>query len=290
MIKSLGLEWLPHAVGLAYITVVLLAVGLAFWRGKTTLRKIGWAGAVLVVLTAPLTWRAAQTLQLHQRYTRANALYAQRCANAGEKISETMKHVDGLLLMKPRPDSINLSNQFALDDPYGRDFGGQGYILSFLMGRNPDGTFSQNHTKNAYRFVEIRDASTGQLFRYTAAPQQVAPGSFELKLTRQAVQRPSAKYGVTWDDISTREDRESWIAGSRLQVIELASNRVIAERIGYMFDQSLGDIRNGRSPWSYAEYTACPPFERPSGGSPSKSSRSRGFVLRVLKPINGERL
>jgi hypothetical protein len=53
--------------------------------------------------------------------------------------------------------------------------------------------------------------------------------------------RPHPRYGVTYDDISTREERDYWIAGSSLKVIDLQTNEVMAERIGYMMDRGQGD-------------------------------------------------
>lgn len=288
MIKLLGLEGIFQALGVLYLLIVIGAVTVAVWLGRTKVRKFAWAAGLLLVLTAPISIRVFDVYQSRQQYVNASTLFQERCKAAGERVSETVRNVEGVLLMKPRPASMNLFNQFALDDPYGRDFGGDHYVRAYLMGRNADGSFTGRHTNDAYRFVEMRDTTSGQLLRYTAVPVDT-PGAlpFDLELKREAVQQPLARYGVTWDDISTTEDRNNWIAGSRLEIIELATNRVIAERIGYMFDKGLGDKSNGRSPWSYAEYTACPPFERSESGHPVKSSRGRGFVLRVVQPISG---
>jgi hypothetical protein len=61
----------------------------------------------------------------------ARTLFQQRCKTAGETIKRTVEDVDGLLL-KIRSRDINYSQQFVLDDPYGRDLTGDGYIESFL--------------------------------------------------------------------------------------------------------------------------------------------------------------
>jgi hypothetical protein len=87
---------------------------------------------------------------------------------------------------------------------------------------------------------------------------------------------------VTYDDISTREDREYWIAGGALKVIDLETNEVIAERIGYMMDRGQGDISGGRSPWPLAASHACPSFPVAPGGQPFKAYQSRDFVEKVL--------
>lgn len=95
---------------------------------------------------------------------------------------------------------------------------------------------------------------------------------------------------MTWDDISTREEREYWIAGSSLKVIDLQTNQVIAERIGYMVDWAQGSRAGERSPWLFAADTACPSFfSNPSKpnfdhASTAQLGQTRRFVFRVLKP------
>lgn len=47
------------------------------------------------------------------------------------------------------------------------------------------------------------------------------------------VDRPSAQYTFTVDDISTLEDRENWVARGRIRLIETISKSVIAEYTGF---------------------------------------------------------
>ena len=60
--------------------------------------------------------------------------------------------------------------------------------------------------------------------------------------------------------IQTREDWDYWIAGSSLRLIDLQTNEVMAERIGYMGDWAQGSSAVGRSPWLLAANNACPEF------------------------------
>jgi len=53
------------------------------------------------------------------------------------------------------------------------------------------------------------------------------------------------RYGVTYEDISTREERDHWIAGSSLKVIDVQSGEVLAERIGYKIDRAQGSRARG---------------------------------------------
>jgi hypothetical protein len=103
-------------------------------------------------------------------------------------------------------------------------------------------------------------------------------------LQRTPIEKFSARYGITWEDISAREDREQWIAGGSIKVINLQNNELIAERVGYMMDRGLGSTAGFRSPWAYARDMACPPFKRADGGGAFASYRAHDFLFRVLQP------
>lgn len=51
------------------------------------------------------------------------------------------------------------------------------------------------------------------------------------------------------------------VEGSSLRVLDLQTNEVIAERIGYMMDWAQGSQAGGRSPWLFAADYACPSFQ-----------------------------
>jgi hypothetical protein len=106
-------------------------------------------------------------------------------------------------------------------------------------------------------------------------------------LKRVRIEKPTAIFGVTWDDLSTQEDRDRWIAASSLKIIDLMTAEVVAERVGYMFDGGLGNQSGGRQPWSYAAFMACPPFELSTAGNPMLYTRTRKFIWSVLRPIGG---
>ena len=288
-------QYLLAAVGWTYIVVCLVAIALALWLPKTKGGKT-IAGAIVLALASifPIQgfqeYRVAKTAadDYKVRLAKAQALFDERCKTAGEKIYRTVENVESVLVMRARPEKINLSDQYALDDPYGRDFGGEDYIASFLWGRNSDGTFTQSHRLNTYKFVELDDKEQRLTNRYEATQMSSPAGVPYLKLKADAVKNRTSKYGINWADLSTKDDRDQWIAGSLLQVIDLAYGTVLAERVGFMFDRALGDQSGGRSPWAYAEYQACPAYEKSASGYPIKSTRSREFILRVLKPIKGE--
>ena len=233
------------------------------------------------------------------RLARAEAIFQERCKTAGEKIYRTAEDVEGVFLMKVRPSEINYSDQFKMDDPYGRDVGGEGYISNFLMGRDAKKSLvNSNALTKGYSYVEILDLADGKRYRYTGSVREAEErlsglsGGGTVRITKFALDKTPAqgsqpRYGVTYDDISTREEREYWIAGSSLKVIDLKTNEVIAERIGYMMDRGQGNTSGGRSPWFWAAYYACPAFSLAPGGQPFKLDQTRDFVEKVLRIKQG---
>lgn len=278
-------QYLLSAIGWGYLIIVLIALGLVLWLIKGRAAK---TVAFLVVLglasILPIQGyqdyekekEAAEAYRSH--LVKAQALFDERCKTAGETIYKTVNNVEGVLLMKVRPDKVNFSDQYAMDDPYGSDVGGKGYISSFLSlsggaALNPQVAEAR---RGRFRYIEAVDIVSNKLFRYTGVIKSVngRDPSFELEVTEMT--RPSASYGVTYEDISTREDRDNWIAGGLLKVLDLQTNAVIAQRTGYIFDRGLGNTDGGRSPWLFAQ--SCMGAER-------KYGHNAQFVLKTVKPI-----
>lgn len=228
----------------------------------------------------------------------ARTLFQQRCNTAGEKITRTVEDVDGLLLLKIRSRNINYRQQFALDDPYGRDFTGDGYIESFLRAHHDlpghieraEGRIAPPQRQIGYMYVDASDPEDGKRYRYTGFIEQpglkdprYVKGYFRVVLVSSPTSEPAPRYGVTYEDISTADDRRYWIAGSSLKVIDLLRNEVIAERIGYMMDPGQGADGGGRSPWLMAAAHACPAFKGRRAFS-AQSGQTARFVEKVLRP------
>jgi hypothetical protein len=268
-------------------------------------------GAFLTGCASPKS--AQKVEEARNRLEIAEAMFRERCKNAGEKIHKTVENVEGVFLMKLRPGDINYGDQFKLDDPYGRDLGGDGYIQSFVRGSyqadNRD-ISDGGPPRLGYAYVEAIDPKTGKRYRYTGSIKAVgkmdatAPNvkvelkrnpNFDLNIYAFVLERTPAtgsmpRYGVTYDDISTREEREYWIAGSSLKIIDMKTNEVIAERVGYMMDRAQGSQAGQRSPWLLATGNACPSFLRnykilrASSSAPRQTYQTLDFVEKVLKP------
>lgn len=240
------------------------------------------------------------------RLATAEAMFAERCKKSGEFIHRTAENVEGVFLMKIRPDGMNYGDQFKLDDPYGSDLGGDGYILNFLRGfETRQAQFAPGSPPRfGYHYVEAIDPKDGKRYRYTGSRKVVGKQDATAPNTKVELQRnpnydlniyafvldkvpasgPMPRYAVTYDDISTREEREYWIAGSSLKVIDLQTNEVMAERIGYMMDRGQGERGGGRSPWLFAADHACPIFPRDPGGHSYQTDQTHDFVVKVLIP------
>ncbi|WP_139826112.1 hypothetical protein [Derxia lacustris] len=241
--------------------------------------------------------------------------WQQRCARAGVFIHRTVDNVEGVLLMKPRPARPNLDRQFDLDDPYGNDVGGDEYIAMFLRSARrsalpPSPALPGIPPRAGYRYVEMVDPADGRRYRYSGElgplpaaaivptdlpwlmkvgvggrPVRTELPRAEFHLRREPAPGPAPRYGVTWEDISTREERQLWIAGSSLKVVDLQTGEVIAERIGYMARMYRSD-----APWHSATDYACPGFTRIPGdglrfeGPPAQAGQTQVFVEQVLRP------
>ena len=94
---------------------------------------------------------------------------------------------------------------------------------------------------------------------------------------REVVDIPTSRFGVSWEDISTTDDRKYWIAGSRLQVIDLVEKRVVAERTGFYIESGFGSRAGQRRPWQASKrpQTTCPD---------AHDLADSWFLFKVLKP------
>jgi hypothetical protein len=232
------------------------------------------------------------------RYKIAEAMFQERCKKAGVFIHRTAENVEGIFLLKLRPKGINYRDQYRMDDPYGSDFDGDGYIESFLRKRDENGSFNVI-TVGGYRYVDAVDPKDGKQYRYTGGMKEVThtksitmggDGKTKFKtidfvLDKVLAPDPAPRYGVTYDDISTREERDYWIAGSSLKVIDLLTNEVMAERIGYMMDRGQGNDSGGRAPWLLAVDYACPRFGPLGVHSVAQLHQTRNFVGKVLHTL-----
>lgn len=288
-------------VGEIFWLLVLGGLLAALLVPKTRIGKtlaVAFVAGLFLAFPGRWAWERKQERDASRaRLDKAEAIFKERCKTAGERIHRTVEGVEGILLMKLRQKDRNFANQFAMDDPYGEDVSGDGYIVNFLLPRNDKGSLvEQAGVTKGYRYVEAVDPEDKQRYRYAGVLKEVAhttsilmggDGKTTFKTTDFVLDKtpasgPAPRYGVTYDDISTREEREYWIAGSSLKVIDLQTNEVIAERIGYKIDPGQGSKAGFRSPWLEAANYACPAFPVTPDRQPFKGYQTRNFVEKVL--------
>lgn len=282
---------LLRLVGGVFWLVVFGALLAAYFLPKTRKNRAIALSTVLVLFAAfPGRW-AWNDFQVQRDYRArladATARFNERCKTAGEKIYKTVEGVEGVMLLKLRPTNYNAYDQKAVD-PYGHDYDWEdtdSYIGSFLRWRDAKGVLIEKipDEKPGYRYAEAVDPKDGIRYRYTAymgiRPEHVGKTKSEsFLLKREPSSGPQPRYGITYDDITTQEERALWIAGSSLRVIDTETKEVIAERIGYMVDFGLGNKAGGRQPWTHAksrEGWSCPQHV--------VNAQTRKFVEKVLK-------
>lgn len=276
----------------------LIVIGAVLAAALIPKTKKGKALALVSVIALLMLFPVRQVFEQRQqqsaaqsRLAEAEARFRERCKTAGEFIHKTVENVDGILLMKLRPSEMNSEDQYGMNDPYGHDSTGDEYINSFLFGKNQNGflTRGTEAVRLGYSYVEAVNPQDGQRYRYTGRIDQpslrdkkYADWVREFVLDKTPAPGPALRYGVTYDDISTREDRDYWIAGSSLKVIDLSTNEVMAERIGYMMDRGQGNSSGGRSPWLLAANNACPTFPIDGSRHTDQVNQTRNFVEKIL--------
>ncbi len=299
---------LVSILGIGYWLLALIAAVLASRLPKRLLAKVSVASIVLMGFSLPIVLQFGtlnrSSIESTEHLNEAKALFAERCRTAGEKIVRTADDVDGIAWMKWREEYSrrdNSTDQWKLNDPYGRDCQLEGCVLRLLRADLDPGLKKSDTSKAGvanYAFVETVDPRDGVNYRYVVVVKAVASvsreqfrehvastgygadadGNYEA-LQRQRIVASDARYGLSWDDISTEEDRRHWIAGGVLRVIDLQTNEVMAERRGFLLDTGQGSTDGQRDPWEWAK----------SYGPrcPSAGTSTRDFVARVLKPKRG---
>jgi hypothetical protein len=278
------------------ITPLVLWVGLMIFIATRKRWPWGVRGICLCLIVGFPTFGFFLPAYLkEQRYKQAEAeasarrqvalpyFYEQCAKDSGRFVYKPVEMPqESVYIMKPRksPSAKDLQDQFWMGDPYAGV-----YYLSWMESRtNPfpmmneakrfTGTGDANRDKWSripyFSFVEMLDLyEPNRLWRYTYEPTG-AQGRKEL--TRVPIDATQSRYGFTWEDLSTPEDRQHWVAKSRLQIIDLQNHEVIAERIGYLIEWSIGmgkemqEIQGGWSGWAEASRGAnswkrlfCPP-------------------------------
>ena len=284
-----------NAQRIRQIAAALLAVALAACGDATELG----------------TWGRAKP-----RMTDGKTLFEEKCRTvAGEKIYRKVENVEGLLLMKVRPQAGDRewSDRDWPGAAFARESTGDEFITKFLgyehasnaAGRDDPitptnrgyvGTDRRPGGLPGYRWVEVIDAKDGRRYRYSGSNRVVgrkdvnAPNvkidlerdpTYDLNIYGWVLDKtrsPSPtppRYGVTYEDHVIPEERYLGVASSTIKVIDLETKDVLGEMIRYAWSPG-APSRVNPSPWLTAY--RCPDH------AVGTASATRKFVDQVLIP------
>lgn len=261
------LVWLVKAalIGLLLLGLVLVLRGLfdKTKSGPARWRKIAWFfGLVVLPVGGWLAYNEVQErkeIEARRQYVKdAWAHFRKRCETAHVSYYRKVPPQDGVFIMKPaqEPTMLNMQDQFwpgdVFDLPNKPDDEARWLLYRQKSGR-PDGR------RGGFDFVEmVHPDQPGKFIRYVLKPYDRVSRPGRSPTDTSVVERRESRYGYTWDDISTREDRHYWVAGGRLRVVELESGDVVAQRVGWVIEPSFGvhSPTFNQEPWRSAQKCA----------------------------------
>lgn len=236
-----------------------------------------------------------------ERANTGKALWEEKCrTEAGEKIYKTVPDVEGIVLLKVRPQA----SQREWADPnwpgaaYGLEAREDEYISTFLgyeeafvagkprpITKAYRGYINTSHKPGpkeypGYRYVDVIDAKDGQRYRYVLK-NVVMPGKeyewTKVVLDKTPAPEPSPRYGVTYEDHVIPEDRAFGVASSTVKVIDLETKEVLGEMLRYAW--SVPATSANPNPWLTAY--KCPMHSVGAGAA------TRKFADQILIPKKG---
>ncbi len=262
-------------------------------------------GLLLVACESEAERQAKADQKAYQeKYAKAKALFEERCRTAGVVIHRTVQDVEGIELTKIR-QPIPWGGKEYFDPMWpeaamAAEYRGDDYINQFLMTESidardvkrrgslvpPDFNPGSGGMRRGYRFVEVIDPATQQVSRaqFDSHPPGANLWGKAPRLTPSSTS--ATQYALDFEDILDPADRQHWIAGTRLRILDKQSGEVIAQLTRYVWDSGFGARSTGRWPWQHAASRG-PGQECPSLPGVVHSG-SRFFVDTVLIPKQGD--
>lgn len=269
---------------------------------KAALIKSRFALALLCLCwLAPIqAYDPSNRAEYEAKIKEARKVFADRCKNvAGVKIYRTVPEVEGVLLLKVRPERTDkeLTDQMWPGAAFGGEYAGESYITSFLGNEHSgaaDGspvtaqrrgyinTDQRPGSLPGYRWVEVIDPKDGQRYRYSGRydePWQTdktyLKGYIRFNLDKTpSPSKTQSRYAVTFEDHVIPEERALWLASSTIKVLDLQTDEVLAEWTRYAM--SYIHRPGGGVPW--LNHEVCP-------GTPGREgTKTRQFVDQILIP------
>ena len=280
-----GVMWVVLAGVLFLIMKVVQAGG---WKRlaamAAALIAIPGAFYVLPRLSIWAEQNTSEAREARTRYETAKAIFDERCKQAGEKIYRTASEVEGITLLNVYPESVSSSKYNPEQDPMWpgaalpQQIGEDSYINSFLgwsQKYEHNLEFSPNYSllikpkyhpktnlhpyptipyKN-YAFVDVV-RENNHFSRYQLYPEaEMTSDHYMFHQELKGIQETS-RYAVRYESIVEPQDRQHWVAGAKVSIIDQENQEVMASKTWYAFAPSLAPMRNGPTAWRHAMH--CP--------------------------------
>jgi hypothetical protein len=277
MLELTGIASVLRGISILYWLLALSAISLALWKGKTWQGKALWTAIAIAIFGFLPAKGIVEQAQRNAYAKEAWAYFKKLCdEKSGEKIYKTYTGVKSVLVVKPLPPATDKDHfdQFWYGDPYSASAHSQRGRLEAAILASPDAPIAYDQLGNGFDFVESVVSADGEGSKTFI--KYFYPAGLR-KYAQQSIDRPVSRFSISWDDISTPDDRRYWVAGSRLRVIDLTDSSIVAERVGYFIEAGFGSTAGQRHPWltSRGPNTTCPYAHTWS---------DRWFLLKALKP------
>ena len=251
-----------------------------------------------------LLWlrHSEQQAENQRRYQQREAEFNQLCrTKAGYKIHRVVTDVEGIRLLKVR-HPIQDGDMLAPGAAFGLESEDDGYISNFLAYRYSivqlDNSYGVNTSRHAdswpgFRYVDVLDEKDGKYYRYTMSQKVVGQADVNAPMVKKALAenpntdlniyrwgldrvpspQPLARYAVTFEDSVIPEERAKGFASSKVMVLDMQTNEVLAEMVRYVWGPSQPTSYTP-NPWLTTD--KCP------GVAVSSNRATRQFIDRVL--------
>lgn len=261
---------LLKSVSLLYWLPALVLIALSLWLIDRWWLKLGVVAVIAAAFALP-AWRYKEATEKAQqvqydtakaRVDAAKARFEMRCKEAGDVVRRTVPDVAGIVLLKvpPKHDFTRVADPLY---PAAARFGeptDDWYIRSWLrwppppLRPAPGASAPDLGTRPVgYEFVDVVDEASSVRYRYRLVSRQTSekPRMWSTDLVREPTTAPRPRYGITYEDVLDAVDRQHWVAGDVIRVVDLETSEVIAERRRFVWDTGLGGT-GGRQPWPWA--------------------------------------
>jgi hypothetical protein len=263
--------------------IVFLGLAFAAWMLMNRRRGGKFVLLIFVILAIPVIHRSYQVLQADRSSNSREAdlayLHNLCSLQAGDKIMKRVDNVQGVLQMRRREpiSDRQWADKSGMPEPWAAAFGDGPQSALVLAGKGEGYWFieqmpeSSEVTPHRYRRKLLRWTGKKVGDQFPFASNKEAPAYSAINVL---VRQHAAKYGYRTTDLTTKEMRERWISGGRLEVVDLTTGEVLGERTDF-YRATGPEVK-----MAWAPGIPCPQSDRMF----VKSHGLGDFVVAVLRP------